>query len=101
MNVSETRIAKNTLMLYCRMLVVMLVSFYTTRVILNALGVEDFGIYQVVGGFVALFSALSGSLTAAISRFITYALGAGNVEKLKRVFSTSVTIHFIFSIFIF
>lgn len=89
---NNKRIAKNTLLLYVRMLFLMLVSLYTSRVILNALGVEDYGIYNVVGGVVTMFSMLSGSLSAAISRFITFELGTGNLEKLKKVFSSSVTI---------
>lgn len=71
---NNKRIAKNTLLLYFRMLFLMAVSLYTSRVVLNALGVEDFGIYNVVGGVVAMFSVLSGSLSTAISRFITYEL---------------------------
>lgn len=89
---NNKRIAKNTLLLYFRMLFLMLISLYTSRVILNALGVVDYGIYNVVGGVVTMFSMLSGSLSAAISRFITFELGTGDVEKLKRVFSSSVTI---------
>lgn len=89
---NNKRIAKNTLLLYVRMLFLMLVSLYTSRVILNALGVEDYGIYNVVGGVVTMFSMLSGSLSAAISRFITFELGTGDKEKLKKVFSSSVTI---------
>lgn len=89
---NNKRIAKNTLLLYFRMLLTMVVSLYTSRVVLGALGVEDYGIYNVVGGVVAMFSMLSGSLSAAISRFITFELGTGNKDKLKRVFSSSVTI---------
>ncbi|MBM6945131.1 MULTISPECIES: MATE family efflux transporter [Bacteroides] len=89
---NNKRIAKNTLLLYFRMLFMMAVSLYTSRVVLNALGVEDFGIYNVVGGVVAMFSMLSGSLSAAITRFITYELGTGNKENLKKIFSSSVTI---------
>ena len=89
---SSKRIVKNTLLLYFRMLFLMLVSLYTSRVVLNALGVEDFGIYNVVGGVVAMFSMLSGSLSAAITRFITYELGTGNQENLKKIFSSAVTI---------
>lgn len=89
---NNKRIAKNTLLLYFRMLLTMVVSLYTSRVVLDALGVEDYGIYNVVGGVVAMFSMLSGSLSAAISRFITFELGTGNREKLARVFSSSVTI---------
>ena len=86
---NNKRIAKNTLLLYFRMLLTMVVSLYTSRVVLEELRVEDYGIYNVVGGVVAMFSMLSGSLSAAISRFITFELGTGNMEKLKRVFSSS------------
>lgn len=94
------RIAKNTLMLYVRMLLMMAVSLYTSRVVLNTLGVEDYGIYNVVGGIVVLFSVISGSLSAAISRFITYELGKGESEKLNRIFSASVTIQLVLSLII-
>ena len=68
---NNRKIAKNTLLLYFRMLLTMAVSLYTSRIILNTLGVEDFGIYNVVGGVVAMFSIISGSLSAANSRYIT------------------------------
>lgn len=97
---NNKRIAKNTLLLYFRMLFLMVVSLYTSRVVLSVLGVEDFGIYNVVGGVVAMFSMLSGSLSAAISRFITYELGTGNKEKLKRIFSSAVTIQLLLGIVI-
>ena len=97
---NNKRIAKNTLLLYFRMLFMMVVSLYTSRVILNALGVEDFGIYNVVGGVVAMFTVISGSLSAAISRFITYELGKGNQSKLNRIFSASVTIQLLLSLII-
>lgn len=89
---NNKRIAKNTLLLYVRTFFVMLVSLYTSRVVLNVLGVEDYGIYNVVGGVVAMFSMISGSLSGSISRFITFELGRGNMEKLKLVFTTSVNI---------
>lgn len=95
------RIAKNTLLLYVRMLFSMLVSLYTSRVVLNALGVEDYGIYNVVGGFVAMFSLISSSLSSATSRFLTYELGRGDKERLKLVFSTSLGIHVILAAIIF
>jgi Polysaccharide biosynthesis protein. len=93
-------IAKNTLMLYVRMLFGMLVSLYTSRVVLNALGVEDYGIYHVVGGFVAMFSIISGSLSASVSRFLTFELGRGDMQRLRDVFSTSVLIHIVLAIVI-
>ena len=91
-SLNNKRIAKNTLILYARMLFLMLVSLYTSRVILNSLGVEDYGIYNVVGGVVTMFSMLTGSLSAAISRFITFELGTGNKDNLKKIFSSSITI---------
>lgn len=91
-NQNSKRIAKNTLLLYVRMLFMMAVSLYTSRVVLQTLGVENFGIYNVVGGVVAMFSVISGSLSAAISRFITYELGKGDKDQLIRIFSSSVTI---------
>ena len=95
---NNKRIAKNTIILYVRMLFLMLISLYTSRVILIALGVEDYGIYNVVGGIVAMFTMISGSLAAAISRFITFELGKGDIEKLKTVFSSSVTIQVFLSL---
>lgn len=89
---NSKRIAKNTILLYARMLLLMGVSLYTSRVTLDALGVDDYGIYNVVGGIVAMFTILSGSLTAAIQRFLTFELGKEDVEKLKTTFSTSVNI---------
>lgn len=97
--INNKRIAKNTLLLYVRMLFLMLISLYTSRVILNALGVEDYGIYNVVGGVVAMFSMISASLNSAISRFITYELGIGDLNKLKKVFSSSVTIQIGLAVF--
>lgn len=89
---NNKRIAKNTLFLYFRMLFLMVISLFTSRVVLNALGVEDFGIYNVVGGIVAMFSLLSGSLSTAISRFITYELGKKRQENLNKIFSSAITI---------
>lgn len=97
---NNTRIAKNTLLLYFRMLFMMLVSLYTSRVVLDSLGVQDFGIYNVVGGVVAMFSVISGSLSAAISRFITYELGKEDQSKLNKIFSASVTIQLLLALII-
>ncbi len=80
------RIAKNTLMLYIRMIFVMLVSLYTSRVVLATLGIEDYGIYNVVGGVVVMFGFLNGAMSASTSRYITFALGKGELgEQLKGV----------------
>lgn len=89
---NNKRIAKNTMLLYIRMMFTMAVSLFTSRVILNTLGVEDYGINNVVGGIVTMFSVLSGSLSSSISRFITFELGKNNMERLKAVFSTGVNI---------
>lgn len=97
---NNKRIAKNTLLLYFRMILMMIVTLYTSRVILNALGIEDFGIYNVVGGVVAMFTVISGTLSAAISRFITYELGKGDKSKLNKIFSASVTIQLLLSLII-
>lgn len=97
---NNKRIAKNTLLLYVRMLFTMAVSLFTSRVILNTLGVEDYGINNVVGGIVTMFSVLSGSLSSSISRFITFELGKGNIERLKTIFSTGVNIQLGMSVLI-
>ncbi len=89
---NNKRIAKNTLLLYFRMLLIMVVTLYMSRVVLEALGVEDFGIYNVVGGVVSMLGVLSGTMSSAISRFFTFELGKGDDEQLKRVFCSSVTI---------
>lgn len=100
-NANNKRIAKNTLLLYLRMFFMMLVSLYTSRVVLNALGIDDFGIYNIVGGCVAMFSIVSGSLSAAISRFITYELGRENAERLMRVFSSAIIVQVALALLIF
>lgn len=87
------RIAKNTLLLYFRMLFTMAVSLYTSRVVLNALGVEDFGIYNVVGGIVVMLSFLNGAMAGATQRFLNIELGRKDEKQLKKVFSTSLIIH--------
>lgn len=87
------QIARNTLLLYFRMLFSMGISLYASRIVLNTLGVEDYGIYNVVGGVVAMLSFFSNSLSSAASRFFTFEMGRNNLSKLSRVFSTSVTIH--------
>ena len=87
-----SRIAKNTLMLYVRMFVLMLVGLYTSRVVLAALGETDFGIYNVVGGVVAMFTVISGALNSAVQRFITFELGKDDKSKLNKVYSTAVLI---------
>lgn len=87
------RIAKNTLLLYVRMLFMLVVGLYTSRVVLQTLGVQDFGIYNVVGGVIAMIGFLQGSLGAASSRYITYDLGKGDIDVMKKTFGNIITIH--------
>lgn len=98
---SNRRIARNTVLLYSRSLVNLLIGLYTSRLTLDALGIADYGIYNVVGSLVALFGLFNGSLNTAISRFITYELGRNNHEKLNKVFSSSLSILFLFALVIF
>ena len=96
---NNKRIAKNTVFLYLRTVVVLVISLYTSRLILKALGAEDLGIYNVVGGIVALMAFFRISLSKATSRFITYELGKSNdPEALKRIFSAAMTIHLLIAI---
>lgn len=97
---NNKRIAKNTALLYFRMLFLMFIGLFTSRINLQALGIDNFGIYNVVGGVVAMFSILTGSLGVAISRDITFELGKGNTEKLNKVFSSAVTIQILMSVVI-
>lgn len=89
------RIAKNTLLLYVRMLFMLVISLYTSRVVLNTLGVVDYGINNVVGGVIAMLGFLTNSLGAASSRYITYDLGKGDMSVMKKTFGNILTIHFI------
>lgn len=99
-NIENSRIAKNTILLYIRMLFLMAISLYTSRAILQILGVEDFGIYNVVGGFISLFGILNTAIGTSTSRYITFAIGKGDKYTLKKVFSICVLTHFIISIII-
>lgn len=97
---NNRRIAKNTIMLYFRMFITLIVGLFTSRVILDALGIEDYGIYNLVGGFVAMFNILRSGLVSATQRFITYDLGRGDLKELNRTFSTCVIIYVFISIII-
>lgn len=89
------KIAKNTLILYMRQILIIFVSLYTSRVILRTLGADDYGIYNVVGGFVAMFNVVSGAFTVAISRFMAYVIGEGDEKKLEDLFSTALLVQFV------
>jgi len=91
--VNTKRIAKNTIMLYIRMIVLMIVTLYTSRVVLDVLGISDFGVYNVVAGVVALFGFFNSAMSMATQRFLNVELGKGNYDELKRVFSMSINIH--------
>lgn len=100
-NANNKRIAKNTLLLYFRTILIMLVTLYTSRVVLKNLGVEDFGVYNAVGGVVSMFAVISGALSNAISRYITYGIGKGDRDKLNAIFTTSVNIQIVIALVIF
>lgn len=97
---TNKRIAKNALLLYFRMLFMMLVSLYTSRVVLATLGVEDFGIYNVVGGVITMFSFFNGAMSSSTQRYITFELGRGDFDQLQKVFQTSVNIHLLVALLI-
>lgn len=97
---ANRRIAKNAMLLYIRMGVMMIISFFTARITLEALGVVNYGINNVVGGLVSMFSLISSSLSSSVSRFITFGLGKGDKKELNTIFSTSVNIHIILAIIV-
>ncbi len=98
--IDNKRIAKNTLFLYVRMIIIMAVTFYTSRVVLEKLGVDDFALYNVVGGVVGMLGFLNGTLSTGTSRFLAYELGANNIGKLNRTFNTTFYTHLILSLII-
>lgn len=92
---ANKRIAVNTILLYIRMLAIMLVTLYTSRVVLAALGVEDYGIYDVVGGVVTIMGFVNSALSASTSRFLSFELGRGNQQQLNNTFSASLNLHYL------
>ena len=97
---TNKRIAQNTLFLYFRTLVILLVSLYTSRIVLNVLGIDDYGIYNVVGGIVLMFQFLNVGMIDVSQRFLTYELGKNDGQQLQKVFSTSLIIHLIIIFFL-
>ena len=93
MESSNKRIAKNTVFLYFRMILVMGVTLFTSRIVLQALGVEDYGLYNAVGSIVVMFSIINNMLSSGTSRFLTFELGIGDKEKLKKTFGASFAMH--------
>ena len=90
--VNTTRIAKNTLLLYIRMLLLLVVSLYTSRVLLEVLGIDDYGIYNLIAGFVTFLTFISNSLVSAMQRYFNVALGKNDLQNYRDVFSMSINI---------
>lgn len=97
---APNRILKNTIFLYVRSIVSLALKLYTSRVVLEELGIEDFGVYQLVGGLVVMFSFLNSTMASATQRFLSYEIGIGDVYRIRKVFSTTVNIHLLLSIFV-
>lgn len=96
----NSRIAKNTIFMYMRMVITMLVGLYTSRVVLRVLGVEDYGLYNVIGGIIALFSVLNNALMNTTSRFITVSLAKGDVTETRHTFNMAFLMHFGVALFL-
>ncbi|MCH5598723.1 MATE family efflux transporter [Niabella ginsengisoli] len=92
---SSNQIVKNTGLLYVRMIIMLIIAFFTSRMLLKELGINDFGIYNVVGGVVAMFASLRGAFASSIQRFLNYAKGSNDLLKLQRIFSMGVNIHIV------
>ena len=95
---SNKLIVKNTLMLYIRMLCSVCINLYSSRILLERLGIDDFGIYNIVGGIVAMLAFLNTTMSGCTSRFLTYELGKGDIAKLKTIFSSALQIHILIAI---
>lgn len=94
------RVAKNAVALTLRMVLVTIVGLFTSRIVLQALGVDDYGIYGVIGGVVGMASFLNTAMAGATSRFITFELGRGNSDNLRKIFSTALIIHVIIAVIV-
>ncbi len=102
MHSSKTKqIAKNTSLLYFRMLITMIVTLYTSRIVLNTLGIEDFGIYNIIGGVIILFTFLNVAMSNTTQRFLSFELGRNDMEQLKKTFSMSMTAHISIALIVF
>ena len=98
---SNKLIAANTFYLYVRMILILLITLYTSRVVLQQLGVVDFGIYNVVGSLVLMFTFIKGALTSSTSRYLAYEIGLSADGDVQKVFCMSVNIHILFALFVF
>lgn len=99
-NSNNKRIAKNTLYMYIRMIVVMIVSLFTTRIVFNALGIDDYGLYNIVGAIIVLFGFINSGLTTATRRYITTEIATGNKDSQQEVFNLSIIAHGIIGLII-
>lgn len=97
---NNQKLAKNTVFLYIRMIVVMLITFFTTRILLSTLGIEDFGIYNVVCGFVTMFSFLNTSMANGVQRFYSFAIGKNDPKSISKIFTLAAIIQLIIAIII-
>ena len=97
---NNKRIAKNTLMLYVRMLFTMAVSLFTSRVVLQTLGVEDYGVFSVVGGVITMFAFINGGMVSSTQRYLNFEIAKGNADRLKSVFNTALQIHALIAVVI-
>lgn len=100
MDTNNKRILKNTGYLYIRQLLVMIISLFTTRIVLDKLGVDDYGVYQVVGGFVSLFAVLNNIMTSATRRYIAISLGRGDEHYIHKTFTTAFVIHLVIGVIV-
>lgn len=98
---NNKRIAQNTIMLYIRMLLIMVVTLYTSRIVLDKLGVVDYGIYNVVGGIVAMLGFINGAMSYAVQRFLSFEIGRENKERTNHIFCLSLISHYAIAIFVF
>ena len=89
------RIARNAVLLYLRMFLLMLIGLFTSRVVLRELGVEDYGVWNAVGGVVTMFTFITGSISSAISRYLAFELGRPDSGRLRRVFATAMTVQLV------
>lgn len=97
---SNRRVAKNTLLLYIRMFITMAIGIWTSRIVLNALGFTDQGLYNVVGGFVGLSGLITASIGGSISRFVTFAIGSGDLEKANKAIQNAISVQWFLAIII-
>ena len=98
---NNKRIAKNTIYLYLRTIITIFVSLYTSRIVLNSLGIEDFGIWSVLGGVISMFGFINQSLSSSIFRYITHAIGAKDERLLINTYSMSIIIHIGLAVVVF